>query len=434
MRKPSSGSGIHSLLQPRGGLFASVLRAKPRPGDLDLVTRIVQMGDLAQLGAGDTKGSYTPTGSGTALREDDAMLIALAEALERYCACTSSEDQFIRASASELGASALDLDSIPRCSASEYAHTLCPLVPPDKKKPIRWVRGLSLLDGTMKYVPAVMVYLRLGYTDPAERISLPITTGCAVHTTYERALQNAILEVIERDAISVLWLQRIPFPRIVVDRLPGPLADHWDVLRNSSRHIDYIFFDATTDLGVPTVYGLQIDRGDAEAKTLVSCATALEPTEALTKVIGDMASIRVAFRNSRQIPKNVDDFKDVFDGATYMARSEHLAGFDFLLNHKYERTIGEMSALAPKNTSALKCILEKLDKNDLTAFAVDLSTDEAIRCGLRAVKVVIPELQPLSFHYRARYLGHRRLFEAPLKMGYPVSAEGEVNDWPQPFA
>jgi len=50
------------------------------------------------------------------------------------------------------------------------------------------------------------------------------------------------------------------------------------------------------------------------------------------------------------------------------------------------------------------------------------------------VRVIIPGLQPLSFHYRARYLGHPRLYEAPALMGYPVLREEDLNGWPQPFA
>jgi ribosomal protein S12 methylthiotransferase accessory factor len=47
---------------------------------------------------------------------------------------------------------------------------------------------------------------------------------------------------------------------------------------------------------------------------------------------------------------------------------------------------------------------------------------------------VIPGLQPVGFDYRARYLGHQRLYDAPKQMGYPVYAEEDLNPWPQPFA
>jgi ribosomal protein S12 methylthiotransferase accessory factor len=70
----------------------------------------------------------------------------------------------------------------------------------------------------------------------------------------------------------------------------------------------------------------------------------------------------------------------------------------------------------------------------MEAFVVDLSTDEALRCGVRIVRVLIPALQPLSFNYRARYLGHPRLYDAPMQMGHPVHQEEQLNHWPQPFS
>jgi ribosomal protein S12 methylthiotransferase accessory factor len=53
---------------------------------------------------------------------------------------------------------------------------------------------------------------------------------------------------------------------------------------------------------------------------------------------------------------------------------------------------------------------------------------------MTVVRAIIPGLQPLTFHHRARFLGHPRLYEAPVRMGYPARLEAELNAWPQPFA
>jgi ribosomal protein S12 methylthiotransferase accessory factor len=50
------------------------------------------------------------------------------------------------------------------------------------------------------------------------------------------------------------------------------------------------------------------------------------------------------------------------------------------------------------------------------------------------VRVLIPQLMPLSFTYRARYLAHPRLYTAQARMGYPVLSADEINPQPQPFA
>ena len=79
-------------------------------------------------------------------------------------------------------------------------------------------------------------------------------------------------------------------------------------------------------------------------------------------------------------------------------------------------------------------VLERFRRKGLDVYVVDLSTDEALRSGVRVVRVLVPGLQPFSFQYRAQYKGHRRLYDAPKEMGYPVHDEDQLNTWPQPFA
>jgi ribosomal protein S12 methylthiotransferase accessory factor len=374
-------------------------------------------------------------GAGVGLDDKEAQLRARGEALERYCSSVFKKEQFVVATAEELGHAAVDLDTIPRCSALELANPLCPLIAPDKKKPIRWVRGISLLDGRLVYLPVVLVYLYPAFLHPGERICFIISTGCAGHPSLERALVSATLEVIERDAISITWLQQLPLPRIEIDHVSPILASYWERYQQGSKESECIFFDATTDLGVPTVYSLQVSQGNARAATLVSCSTALDPTDAVLGAMREMASGRAAFRQPRQTPEKVEDFSDIFHGATYMARAENAGGFDFLKRSTRRRLLSEMPSLASaSDKQALEMVTERLRQNGLEAFAVELSTDEALRSGVRVVRVVIPGLQPLSFSYRARYLGHPRLYNAPRKMGYRVHEESELNPWPQPFA
>jgi ribosomal protein S12 methylthiotransferase accessory factor len=433
-------SGLPSLVQANGGLFGPVLTIRPGGVEPKLITQIVSSGDIRQLtarsgAAGDLpRHPLTIDGTGTAFQVEEAIIPALAEGLERYSACICEKEQYILAPADDMGANVLDLDTIARCSRTELSHPRCPLVAPDKKAPIRWVAGLSLLDGRVVYLPAVLVYQHMGVTSAAERIVLPISTGCAAHTTYEEALLRALLEVVERDAISIVWLQKLRLPRVDVDSVPAALEPYWSSYRRSSKHLEYAFFDATTDLGIPTIYGLQMAPEDRRVTTLVSCSTSMEAPAALAKVMRDMSALRIAFRRPQRIPETCDEFKSILDGATYMARAEQAPAFDFLLNSGRTRRLSEMSVPGGRGTTGQRVVLDLLRHRGLEAYAVDLSSDEALRCGVRVVRAVIPGLQPLSFCHRARYLGHPRLYDAPLRMGYRSYPEEQLNSWPQPFA
>jgi ribosomal protein S12 methylthiotransferase accessory factor len=438
--QPLEPSGIYSLVEPLGGLFSKDIRFRAFSDEPSLITRVMQSGDIGQVWShvGNQHGHRLRAGvngAGSGLTDSDAYVPALGEGLERYSTCVFTPEQFITATADELGREALDLDAIPCCSATELANPNCPVTAPKKSAPIRWVRGLSLMDGRDVYIPAVMTFLFAGFISRDERLCLPITTGCAGHVTYERAVLSGIFEVIERDAISLTWLQKLALPRIEVDCITPELSPYWERYQRSSKALEYHFFDATTELGIPTIYGLQVSRVDKHFTTLVSCSTAATSIEALTKVIRDMAASRIAFRQPRKIPDNFEEFTDLFHGATYMARSEQAHAFDFLTKTAVSKPLSGMPTLPPgDDKQQLLGVLECLCQRKMEAFVVDLSTDEALRSGVRIVRVFIPALQPLSFNYRARYLGHPRLYDAPRQMGYPVHQEEQLNQWPQPFS
>ncbi len=432
---------VWDLKQPLGGLFGAQTRVRPGSDEPRLITRLVKLGDLAQLFRQQTtflSGRERPiniTGVGIGLTDEEAETPAVCEALERYCGAAFVDEDFTVASAEELGSEALDLDRIPRCSDKELSHPRCPLIAPDKSLPIRWLTGVSLLSGKKTYIPAVMVGTHIRFASRGEQIFFPISTGCAAHTGLERALLSGIFEVAERDAIAILWLQKLPLPQIIVDLDPECLAPYLESLRRASKDLECYFFDATTDLGIPTVYGVRRAPWNKTGATFVSCASAASAAEALAKVIRDLSHCSVAFRRPQPTPDNVEEFTSIFHGAAYMARAEHAHGFDFLLKSGSRRLLSAIPALeADSEKALLASTLNRLREKGFDTFAVELSADEALRSGFRVVKAIIPGLQPISFNYRARYLGHPRLYEAPAQMGYESHAEEDLNHLPQPFA
>jgi ribosomal protein S12 methylthiotransferase accessory factor len=70
----------------------------------------------------------------------------------------------------------------------------------------------------------------------------------------------------------------------------------------------------------------------------------------------------------------------------------------------------------------------------MDAVAVDLTADEVRDAGLWVVRVIIPELVPISFVHRARYLGTPRLVEQASRARGHVAGRIALNDDPLPFA
>jgi len=434
---PAGLRRLDLLVSNEGGLIGNVSRISGSTDEIAVYAS--SMGELEHIqpNIASVMGRMTGlelSGAGGGLNPRLARAISIAEALERYSSCVLPKN--LRwATAAELGEDAVDLAAFPRCSDRELADPACPAVAPDPHQPIRWATAWSVHDGRPVLVPAASVWLHIPPVTRAERFTMPISTGCAAHTDIYQALLSAICEVIERDAIALTWLQRLPLPRVEFDVEPPGFAEaRQDMAR---RGIGFTLFDATSDLGVPTLYSVDEAPGDSQVRHLVMCATDLDPARAAVKILRETASSRIAMATAAPPPADVGDFHSVFHGATYMGAPERASAYDFLL--KADNGTRAFSALPNAAHSGdpkrdLATVLARLRERGMDVYAVELTTTEARLAGFRVVRVIIPALMPLAFTHRARYLGHPRLYDGPRAMGYPASAEAGINPLPQPFA
>jgi ribosomal protein S12 methylthiotransferase accessory factor len=298
---------------------------------------------------------------------------------------------------------------------------------------MRWVEGWSLRDDARRFVPLMCTHL---YVDgwPAERIWFPISTGTAAHTDLGLALVNAVSEAIERDAIAITWLARLPLARIELpETLPAELEPNVGRLRRSQ--VRQIFFDATTDLGVPTIYSLQLTERHPRLGQYVSCSTELDPWTAIAKAVREAAPARTVLQMPRAVPEEVADFVDLESGAIHLGRPERRDAFDFLLESPRRVALDELERpeVPADSWGQLAWLLECLRPLGTDVVVVDLTPGELREAGLHVVKVVVPGLMPMSSMHRARFLGHPRLYQAARDLGQPI-AENDVNPDPQPFA
>ena len=87
---------------------------------------------------------------------------------------------------------------------------------------VGWVRCASIADPEREiWAPAQMLFV--GYRIALERGEVPFSpgfsTGTACHASFEKALQNAMLEFLEIDALMVSWYTNHKAKRIIVNDL-----------------------------------------------------------------------------------------------------------------------------------------------------------------------------------------------------------------------
>ncbi|WKX10316.1 YcaO-like family protein [Streptomyces sp. NL15-2K] len=370
-------------------------------------------------------------GSGSALSPDHARLVALAEAAERYSCALPVEDAMFWATAAELGPDALELADLPRLSDEEYDTAGQQLRPPVDTEPIRWTAAWSVTRERRVYIPAVLAWTSLQPAHQAERITYPISTGYAVHTDLRAALSNALCECVERDAAAVLWLRRLPLPQVELDEVgPEPAA----VLAQRRRSLlpDPLIFDATTELGIPTLYSLDVTPHNRKAAAAVAAATDPDPDRSLAKVLREGATCRTGLNRNTTRPRIPTGKHDVAGGALWMGQPDKLPEFDFLVTTPRRRRFSEIPRLPTADSFLTLC--ERLREHEMEVIAVEITPDDLRTVGLHSVRVIVPRLVPLTFDFNTRFLGHPRIWDADSRLGYPECGKNGVNPNPQPLA
>jgi ribosomal protein S12 methylthiotransferase accessory factor len=437
---------LAGLISPIGGVISGLERLAP---EITASSDTVTLARLGEVGA--LRGPSSPIRFGVELdgigcHADPGVSarIAAVEALERYAAAIGDERRQVISSALEMGRDGIDLSDAARCSAAELAAPGCPLTEWDAGQPLRWVRGWSMVDGREVWVPAVMAQLGIGTAYPAERAWLQSSSGCAAGATQEEALLGACCELIERDAVAIAWLQRLPLSRL--DPTDPPLCSRgqlsggdpnwgWDTvvstLAGDRDRARIALFDATLDLGVPTVLAILLPPPGSGLPPAVGAGCCDLASRAALKAVRELAVVRACLwrDDSAGPPAEVPDraFDHLFDARDHRDAACPAAVSAFAPRPSLD---GRPSGTVAHSLARVTTILAE-DSGDVVA--VDLTPAELESSGVQVVRVIAPSLIPHLAHQGASYLGSRRLYEVPRRLGFSVRSPEEVNPWPSPL-
>ena len=257
LKEPSSNSlrRVRQLRSPYG-LVSQTIPLYPAEGDPQFSIYTSTLDDPSSVLETQRNWSHDSSqgnfdGAGGAIDPERAQDISIVESLERYTSCSWDSDSLVFAREDELGDAAVSPSRFPQCSASELSSPEASLVTYDPRLPIRWQRAWSLTRQKEVYVPANTIYLRFPMYSRSELFTHSISTGSAAHSSIKDAVLGGLLEVIERDSISLTWLQKMRLPRVTInqDELQKDVLEYYKVA--NSTNLEVQVFDATTDFGVP---------------------------------------------------------------------------------------------------------------------------------------------------------------------------------------
>jgi len=256
---------------------------------LSVVTGLDVVGiPVAQVCRPLSRSTSVSQGKGLSLAE--AKVSAIGEALESWHAERISRP-LRYGGLSEVAAEA------PVVDVARLARPVHSLFHPDA--PLLWIEGRDLVGGDSVLLPIETVHLdhRLPRV-PGTGCFLNTSTGLAVGASTLGALQHALAEVVERDALA-LWnlrpdderaRRRIELASVGDDRCAELLA------RFARAGVAVAAWDLTTDVGVAAVKVTAVDRSvDADRRLSAAAGYGCHPrrAEALARALLEAAQSRV---------------------------------------------------------------------------------------------------------------------------------------------
>ena len=289
-------------------------------------------------------------------------------------------------------------------------------------------------------MPAGLVYLPYHPWFQGEGfIAEPTSNGLACGDSYEEAVFKGLCEVVERDAFMIMWLNRLPCPKIAVNS-----GSELDLLvqRHFSRPgLEYVLIDMTTDIATPSVLCILID--ELASPSMIVAGGAAHPNieHAATKAMLEAAHFLVATRYLKlagyEIKHNFDEVETFEDHAILYAFGDMLEAVEFLLSAPKGRSLQQVDALlgTPPRQQHQRCA-QILIREGFEPVAVDLTTEDVAQLGFTVVRVLVPGLQPIEGCHRHRFLGGSRLREVPKRLGYAdreIGTDDGFNPFPHPY-
>ncbi|WP_266078003.1 YcaO-like family protein [Haladaptatus caseinilyticus] len=330
---------------------------------------------------------------------NEALMKALGEGMERYCAGIYRESTFGVARPSDLE------DAI---SPAEFVRPTGWADP--RNDELAWVPGRNLGTGDPVHLPAEFVH----FPPRNARFKPAITTGLGLGNSSTEALLSGLYEVIERDATMLAWYSSFePLGLRVED-------DRFTELTKRARaeNLDVTALLVTQDVDVPVV-AVAVHREDEWPKFAVGSGADLDPDSAARSALAE------ALQNWTELNLMGPDEAANAEGsiAHYADFPEPVRAFVSPDTTIPSESVGNA---VPSGIDELHTVVSRAAEA-FSVYGARLTTRDVETLGFEAVRVLAPEAQPLFtdeafFGERARVV--------PDALGFDPKLDREPHPYP----
>ncbi|HEX4694651.1 YcaO-like family protein [Sphingomonas sp.] len=427
-------TAINDLLGPRSGVLR-YLGEQPRQSELPnfhhFIAKSISTAPFAE------RANFEHSG-GASVSRGGAMIKAVGEAVERYCAAIYDERAWPLVEARDAMFPHTPPASFVRYGSDQLDRPDFPFEQFDEDTRVRWQACRTIPGDREIYVPAAMIQLPYYfYAEDAEpAIVQPISTGLAAHTVLGAAIAGALCEVIERDAFAITWQAQLRHPLIEQASLPAPALDMVHRFEAVGSRVSLLW--ARMDHGVPTIIALQRhDHPDMPAITFAA-STSPDPAMALSSALEELAhTLRWTYvlKQTRPPVSTANDYVAVVDQETHLRLHTEAAQHtlsDFIDSSPETVTFSNIARLdSATPDEGPRHVAAALARHGYTALMVEQTTPDVAELGFHVVRCVVPGLQPLVMGHALRFPPDQRL--AVLAKTIPGCPRSERHAAPHPF-
>lgn len=300
-----------------------------------------------------------------------------------------------------------------------------------------WTKGYSWISKSYVYLPAQIVSGAHGSAGARSerRIRPIITTGLAAGAARTDALLGGALEVIERDAFMLMWLNQLSLPRIAAAELftQNPFLE--PLVRSCERyrlHVDFV--QLVTD--APAYVIAAIIHDDAKSPPFaLGISAGADAGRTAEKALLEALRGRVNTRN--RLEKHPNEAHKAARDINHWERALY-----WTVDNRHEQlafmTNGAVTPLKKKawdgvsNEEHFRMITEWCTRKGYELVSVALTESKRNASPWYIEFVVLPELQPMHQRESEQCLFGARIREIPAEFGY-TPRETPFSEAPHPF-
>lgn len=380
---------------------------------------------------------------GASFDDNTSIIKTLAEAIERQI-WFDATDYFIDpvyAGVNEVGRRGGFIHPLHFVGFSEAQRAASPLLTITEESKFHWIKGHSLLNNNSTYIPAQLVSPKYSLTKNREPIIRQcITTGLATWPTQLGARLAGILEVIERDAYMIMWLNQLTLPRVDMGALSQKTsASLSQILASCERYrLSVTFVPLLTDAPTHAVMAVVEDESGHKPRFTIGTSAHYKFDTAAEGALLEALRARITCRKYVSEGRVWDSSKPVdtighIERLYYWTAPENAQALEFLIRGKIVPPPYNQSWENDTENMHYARMKQWIKENNYECVAVSFSRSKYNVTDWKIEMVVMPNMFPMHITEKFRYLGgEKRLRDVPVKYGYVPATEPFV-DRPHPF-